>query len=129
MTAAVWPLLLYVGLVVLVVGGMLAVSAILGERHHDRATGEPYEAGVVSSKAGVGRSGVRFWRIALLFVLFDLEAMFLIAWAVAAQEAGWAGYLGMLVFLVVLAVALLYEWRSGGLDIAGALRRTGGVRR
>jgi len=125
----VWPLVVYAGLVALVVGGMLGVSALLGERHSQRATGEPYEAGVVPSSAGVDRSGVRFWRIALLFVVFDLEAMFLIAWAVAAREAGWTGYLGMLVFLVILAAALVYEWRSGGLEVAGALRRFGGERR
>jgi NADH-quinone oxidoreductase subunit A len=128
MTAAVWPLLVYAALVAAVIGVMLALSAVLGERHRERATGEPYEAGVVGATAGVDRSAVRFWRIALLFVVFDLEVMFLIAWAVGAREAGWTGYLGMLVFLAILAVALVYEWRSGGLDVAGAMRRFGGSR-
>ena len=50
------------------------------------------------------------------FVIFDLEAVFVFAWAIAGRELGWAGYAGLLVFLLVLAVALIYEWRLGALD-------------
>lgn len=128
MPSPLWPLLVYSAAVVAIIAGMVGVSALLGERYRGRATGEPYEAGIGSAKGGSDRTGVRFWRIAILFVIFDLEAMFLIAWAVAAREAGWSGYVGMLVFLLILAVALVYEWRSGGLDIGGAMRRFGGIR-
>lgn len=117
MADPVWPLLLYAGLVSVVIGGMLGVSALLGQRHSERATGEPYESGIVSTGTARVRFGLRFWVVAILFVIFDLEAMFVIAWATAAGDVGVAGYIGLLVFLLILVVALLYEWRMGGLDI------------
>jgi NADH-quinone oxidoreductase subunit A len=59
---------------------------------------------------------VRFYLVAVLFVIFDLEAVFIFAWAVAARQAGWAGYIEILVFIGVLAAALAYLWRVGALD-------------
>jgi len=58
----------------------------------------------------------------MFFVIFDLEAVFIFAWAVAARELGWTGYIGMLIFVGVLVAALLYEWRLGALDWALGLR-------
>ncbi len=115
--APMWPLVVYAGLVVVVVGGMLGVSALLGQRHSERATGEPYESGIASAGSARVRFGSRFWVVAILFVIFDLEAMFVVAWATAAGEVGWAGYIGLLGFLLALVVALIYEWRMGALDI------------
>jgi NADH-quinone oxidoreductase subunit A len=112
-----WPLVVYAGLVVVVVGGMLGVSALLGQRHSERATGEPYESGIASAGSARVRFGSRFWVVAILFVIFDLEAMFVVAWATAATDVGWPGYVGLLGFLLALVVALIYEWRMGALDI------------
>jgi NADH-quinone oxidoreductase subunit A len=68
------------------------------------------------------RLSIEFYLIAMFFVIFDLETIFIFAWAVAFYELGWQGYLGAAVFIVVLLVALVYEWRTGALDW-GVLRR------
>ena len=111
-----WPLVLYFLLVLVVAGTMVGLSYILGERHTDRATGEPYESGIVSTGSARVRLSVKFYLVAMLFVIFDLEAVFIFAWAVAFEEVGWVGYMGVLAFIVILAVALVYEWRLGALD-------------
>lgn len=111
-----WPLVAHMSVVVALAGAMIVVSWFLGERQRGRATGEPYEAGIVSTGGVRGRLTVRFYVVALLFVIFDLEVAFLFGWAIAAEEVGWSGYLGLLVFVALLAVGLIYEWRQGALD-------------
>lgn len=113
-----WPLAAYVGIVVLLAAALLAVSALLGERHRERATGLPYESGVASTGSARLRFGVSFYLLAALFVIFDLEAAFLFAWAVALRDIGWMGYIDGLVFVVALAAALAYVWRGGALALA-----------
>lgn len=119
-----WPLALYFGIVLILAVMLLAVSALLGERHHERATGLPYESGVASTGSARLRFGVSFYLIAVFFVIFDVEAAFLFAWAIALRELGWAGYLEGLIFIGVLMAALGYLWRSGGLTFATGLRPT-----
>ncbi len=111
-----WPLAVYAGAVLLMVGALLVVSYLLGERHKGRAMGEPYESGIVSTGSARLRVSTKFYLVALLFVLFDLEAVFVFAWAIAATEVGWSGYWGLLVFVGLLVVGLVYEWRQGALD-------------
>lgn len=111
-----WPLALYIGLVILLVAGLLAVSHFLGPRHREAATGDPFESGIVPVGSGRLRVPVRFYLVAVLFVIFDLEAVFIFAWAVAAREVGWMGYVEILVFIGVLAAALVYLLRIGALD-------------
>jgi NADH-quinone oxidoreductase subunit A len=113
---ALWPLAVYVGAVLLLVSGMIGMSYVLGERHREPATGDPYESGILSTGTAQVRLSVQFYLVAMFFVIFDLEAVFLFAWAVAAREAGWPGYLEVGVFVVVLAAALTYIWKAGGLD-------------
>jgi NADH-quinone oxidoreductase subunit A len=110
-----WPLAVYFGVVLLLAVALLAVSALLGERHHERATGMPYESGVASTGSARLRFGISFYLVAVFFVIFDLEAAFLFAWAGALRELAWAGYLEGLIFIGVLMAALVYLWRSGGL--------------
>lgn len=117
-----WPLAVYCGAVVAIVGGMVGISFLLGERHADRATGEPYESGIASTGTAHIRFSAQFYLVAMLFVIFDLEAVFLVAWAVALRQAGWTGYLGALVFIAVLVAGLIYEWRQGALDWASSRR-------
>jgi NADH-quinone oxidoreductase subunit A len=112
----VWPMVLYFIAVILLVGGMLAVSFVLGERHREPATGAPYESGILSRGSAHLRLSAKFHLVAMLFVIFDLEAVFIILWAIAGRELGWAGYGEMLVFIGVLAAALGYLWRTGALD-------------
>ncbi len=111
-----WPLILYFALVVLLVAAMLGVSALLGERHHEPATDAPYEGGIVSQGGARVRLSARFYLVAMFFVIFDLESVFLFAWAVAARELGWAAYVEALVFTLVLVAGLVDLWRVGGLD-------------
>jgi NADH-quinone oxidoreductase subunit A len=117
-----WPLAVYFGVVLAIVGGMVGISHVLGERHADRATGEPYESGIASTGSAHIRFSVQFYLVAMLFVIFDLEAVFLVAWAVAFREVGWTGYLGVLVFIAILVAGLIYEWRMGALDWASSRR-------
>jgi len=95
---------------------MLGLSSLLGQRHQDRETGVPYEAGVAPTGSARLRFAARFYLVAIFFVLFDLEAVFIFAWAIAARSLGWSGYLGVLIFIGVLVATLLYEWRLGALD-------------
>ena len=111
-----WPLGLYFLIALVVAGSMIGLSYVLGERHSDRATGQPYESGIVSTGSARVRLSVKFYIVAMLFVIFDIEAVFIFAYAVAYEEVGWAGYAGLLVFVAVLVVALIYELRMGALD-------------
>ncbi len=115
-TEIVWPLGLYAAAVLIMVAATLAISYVLGERHTGRAMGEPYESGIVpAGKAGV-RISVRFYLVAVFFVLFDLESAFIYVWAVSFRQAGWSGYVEMLIFIGILLLALAYLWRAGALD-------------
>jgi len=111
-----WPLALYSVLVVVVVASMILFSHFLGERHSERRTGEPFESGVPGTGSARLRFSAKFYWVAMFFVIFDLEAAFLFAWAVALRELGWAGYAEAAIFIAVLLAALLYLWRTGALD-------------
>jgi NADH-quinone oxidoreductase subunit A len=111
-----WPFLVYAVAVVGLVISMIALSAVLGQRHRDRATGDPYESGIISTGTARVRLSVQFYLVAMLFVIFDLEAVFIFAWAIGARTLGWPGYLGVVVFIMILTVALVYEWRQGALE-------------
>jgi NADH-quinone oxidoreductase subunit A len=124
-----WPLLVYFVLVLLLVSGILLLSYVLGQRHQDRATGVPYEAGIESEGSAHVRQSARFYMIAMFFVVFDLEAVFLFSWAVAARELGWTGYWEAAVFILILLAALLYLARVRALNWSGRKRAsTPGVR-
>ena len=119
-----WPFLIYsvsvIGLIIVV----LTLAWFVGSRtKHGAATGMPFESGIVPvGSAEETRLSIEFYLIALFFVIFDLETIFIFAWAVAFYELGWRGYLGASVFIVILLVALIYELRTGALDW-GVLRR------
>ncbi len=122
-TIDLWPLAVYFVVVVVVAAGMLGLSYILGQRHHDRATGEPYESGIVSTGSARMRFDAKFYLNAMFFVVFDLESVFVVAWAIALHSAGWAGYIVMSIFIGVILVALIYLWRAGALDWSPIGRR------
>lgn len=114
--APLWPLGVYFAAVVLMVVVMIAVSYMLGERHRERQTDEPYESGIASTGSARVRFDIKFYLIAMFFVIFDLEAVFIFAWAVSIRETGWTGYGEMLIFVGILAAALVYIWRLGALE-------------
>ena len=122
---AVWPLAVYCAAVVGLVAALLALSYVLGERRRERATGEPFESGVLPVGYARFRLSINFYLVAMLFVIFDLEAVFIFAWAVAFREAGWAGFVEILIFVAVLVAALVYLWRVGALDWDPARTRRG----
>lgn len=111
-----WPFLVYIAGVVALIATMLVLSWLLGQRRLDPSTIDPYESGIVSVGSARIRISVEFYLIAIFFVIFDLETVFIFAWAVAFFELGWSGYLAVLAFIVVLGIALVYEWRTGALD-------------
>ena len=111
-----WPFVVYFAAVIAVVVGMLAISFFLGERHREKATNEPYESGIKSTGSAHLRFSIKFYLVALFFVIFDVESMFIFAWAIAFRELGWPGYIAIVVFIAVLVAALVYLWRLGALD-------------
>ncbi|MFT5484244.1 MAG: NADH-quinone oxidoreductase subunit A [Halieaceae bacterium] len=123
-TAELLPFIVYFGAVILLVATMLGLSFILGQRRQSKATNMPFESGVISVGSSQLRLSVDFYLIAIFFVIFDLETVFIFAWAIAFFELGWEGYFAILAFILVLTVALIYEWRSGALDW-GVKTRTG----
>jgi NADH-quinone oxidoreductase subunit A len=119
-----WPLLVYFAFVVFLVSAILIASYALGSRHLEPATGEPYEGGIVSEGSARVRVSVKYYLIAMFFVVFDLEAVFLFAWAGAVRELGWGGYCEALLFVGLLFAALIYLWKSGALDWSRDPRRS-----
>jgi NADH-quinone oxidoreductase subunit A len=102
---------------------MLGLSFVLGQRHRNRATGSPYESGILSQGSARVRFSAKFYLVAMFFVIFDVEAVFISAWTVAVRETGWTGYAEALVFIAVLLAALVYLWRVGALDWGQGSRR------
>jgi NADH-quinone oxidoreductase subunit A len=119
-----WPLVLYFFAVLAIVGAMVGISFFLGERHRERTTGEPYESGISPTGSARLRFDAKFYLIAVFFVIFDLEALFIFAWAVAVRELGWAGYVEMVVFISILLAALVYLWRVGALELTTLRQRS-----
>jgi NADH-quinone oxidoreductase subunit A len=119
-----WAFGVYFLLVLALVVAMLIVSYFLGQRHEEPATGSPYESGIVSTGSAHVRLSAKFYLVAMFFVIFDLEAVFIFAWAVAGRALGWTGYFEVLVFSGILIAALVYLWRLGALDWGSLQRHT-----
>jgi len=122
-TAHYWVLLVYAIAVIGLVAGMIGASYVLGQRHMTQATRQPFESGIVPVGYARFRLPIQFYLVAMFFVIFDLEAVFLYAWATAVRAAGWTGYIVMLVFTGTLLAALAYLWRTGALDWGPQPRR------
>jgi len=112
-----WPFLLYAALVVLLLSAILTLSYFLGQHHKDRATDEPYEGGILQAGSARLRFSAQFYLVAMLFVIFDVEAVFIMLWALGFYELGWPGYIGVAIFIGQLVVVLIYEWGIGALDV------------
>ncbi len=111
-----WPFVAYTIAVVTVAAAMIIISYFLGQRHRDPEKDEPYESGIVATGSARMRFDVKFYMIAMFFIIFDLESVFVFAWAVSLHEAGWAGYIEILIFVSILVVMLIYLWRIGALE-------------
>ena len=96
--------------------GMIAVSHLLGRVRTSRTKLSTYECGIPVIDSARKRASIRFYVVAMLFILFDIEAAFLYPWAVLFRRMGFFGFAEMLVFLGVLVVGYVYCWRRGGLE-------------
>jgi NADH-quinone oxidoreductase subunit A len=119
----VWPFIVYFAAVITVAAGMIIISYFLGEKHREKTTAEPYESGIRSAGSARLRFSIKFYLVALFFVIFDVESMFVFAWAIAFQELGWAGYISIVIFIGILIAGLVYLWRLGALDWGRAERK------
>jgi NADH-quinone oxidoreductase subunit A len=114
--SAVVSLAVYFVVVVALIGFLMLVTHLSGERHFELGTGIPYESGVPITGSARIRLSADFYLVAMFFVIFDISAVYLFAWAVAARELGWPGYAAALVFMVETAAGLAYLWRKGAFD-------------
>jgi len=113
---SLWPFVVYFIAVLLLVATMLGLSYVLGQKRANQATNMPFESGVLSVGSPQIHMSVEFYLVAIFFVIFDLETVFIFAWAVAFFELGWEGFIAVLLFIAVLGVALIYELSTGALD-------------
>ncbi len=117
------PLQTYFPLAVaLAMAGILAVvlvgaATILGPRHPSRVKSSVFECGSDPIGSARERFGVKFYMIALLFIVFDVEAVFVYPWAVLLRDLGWSGYVAMAFFAFTLVVGLAYVWKKGALEM------------
>lgn len=103
-------------LAMIVAGAMLALATFIGPKRPTREKMAPFECGNESMGTTRQRFSVRFYLVALLFIVFDVEVVFLYPWAVLYRELGWFGLMEMLVFMAILGVGLAYVWRKGALE-------------
>lgn len=119
-----WPLVLYFASIIVLVIAILGLSSIVGQRSKmEGARAEPFESGVEHIGSAQIPVTVEYYLIAMFFVIFDLETVFIFAWAVAFFELGLFGYVAISVFVFILVVALAYEWKSGALDWGAKTRK------
>jgi NADH-quinone oxidoreductase subunit A len=109
-------MLVYLVAVLFVVASLIGVSCVLGERHRERATDEAYESGIPPTGSARLRISAKFYLMAMFFVIFDVGAAFVFAWAIEVRKLGWSGYAGLLIFIATLVSGLLYLARESALD-------------
>jgi len=111
-----FPILLFLGIAAGLAGLMVAASYIMGVQRPDSEKVSAYECGFEAFDDARGRFDVRFYLVAILFIIFDLEVAFLFPWAVGLADIGTFGFWSMIVFLGLLTVGFAYEWRKGALE-------------
>ena len=110
------PILIFVLIVLALLGAVVTLSFVLGPTKPSRRKLAPYESGIIPDTSAHRRLSVRFYLTAMLFIIFDVEAVFFYPWAVLMRQLGWYGLIEMGVFMGILLVALAHIWRKGGLD-------------
>jgi NADH-quinone oxidoreductase subunit A len=113
-----WSFAVYICGIIFICAFMLAIPVLMGGRSQGRAKTEPFESGIVSVGGARLRLSAKFYLVAMFFVIFDIEALFLYAWSVSVRESGWPGFIEALIFVLVLLIGLIYVWRVGALDWA-----------
>ncbi|OGT26712.1 MAG: NADH-quinone oxidoreductase subunit A [Gammaproteobacteria bacterium RIFCSPHIGHO2_12_FULL_41_25] len=116
MLSTYFPILVFIGVGILI--GLLPVGLgwFLGPQKPNAAKNSPYECGFDTFSDARMPFDVRFYLVAILFIIFDLETAFLFPWAAVIRHVGWAGFWAMMVFLAILLAGFIYEWRKGALE-------------
>ncbi len=110
------PILIFLGLALGIAGVAVIASLVLGRQHPDPEKLSPYECGFEAFDDARAKFDVRYYLVAILFIIFDLEVAFLFPWAVALGDIGVFGFWSMVIFLGVLTVGFVYEWKKGALE-------------
>jgi len=110
------PILVFMAIGVFLGVILYSVNAVLARRAPDSEKLSPYECGFEAFEDSRIKFDVRYYLVAILFIIFDLEIAFLFPWAVALQEVGMGGFLAMMLFLGILVVGFIYEWKKGALE-------------
>ena len=111
-----FPILLFIGFGLFLGFAMLSVGRLVSPNRPDAEKLSPYECGFEAFEDARMKFDVRYYLVAILFILFDLEIAFLFPWAIALREIGATGFWAMMVFLAILVVGFAYEWKQGALD-------------
>jgi len=114
-----WPVLLQILIAMAVAAGMIGISYILGHKVRNRVKDMPYECGIVPTGSARERFSVKFYLVGMLFILFDIEAIFLYPWAVVYRELKMFAFFEMLVFIALVLAGFFYIWKKGALDWSG----------
>ncbi|ARG98805.1 NADH-quinone oxidoreductase subunit A [Legionella micdadei] len=110
------PILVFI-IIALIIGlAMLGAGALLGTHNPDAAKNSPYECGFGPFENAHLPFDVRFYLVAILFIIFDLETAFFVPWAVVLRKIGWFGFSAMMVFLGLLVIGFIFEWKRGALE-------------
>ncbi len=112
----IFSLAIYVFLILIFIASQLFIAVWLGEKKKTVEKLRPYESGIIPTGTARLRYPVPFYLVAIFFLIFDVEGAFIFAWAIAYGELGWAGWLQISFFIVLLLLGLFYIWRKGGLD-------------
>ncbi len=121
--AETWfPVLVQIFIAMAVAAGMLGASYLLGKRVRNRVKDMPYECGITPVGSARERFSVKFYLVAMLFILFDIEAIFLYPWAVVYRELKLFAFVEMFIFIVLIVSGFFYIWKKGALDWTGADR-------
>ncbi len=110
------PILVFLGIAIAMAVLMVVASYIVARQRPDSEKNSAYECGFEAFDDARGRFDVRFYLVAILFIIFDLEVAFLFPWAVALGEIGVFGFWSMVIFLAILTIGFIYEWKKGGLE-------------
>jgi NADH-quinone oxidoreductase subunit A len=111
-----FPVLVQIGLAVLVATALVALSYLIGKRVKDKVKDSPYECGIAPTGTARERFSVKFYLVAIVFILFDIEAVFLYPWAVVYRELKMFAFVEMLLFIVLILAGFFYIWKKGALD-------------
>lgn len=110
------PLLLMLLAAMAVSGGILGVSALIGRHRPSPAKDQPYECGILPTGDAREPFPVHFYLVGLVFILFDIEAIFLYPWALVYRDLSWFGFVEMVLYIIILLAGYIYLWKKGALD-------------